>query len=543
MPFPPSLGADPDETSSAFVAPFQAYLAGVLPAGDVPEISGRFTGNVDDSGWPSPGTLGRNADGDLVGAFVTFSGELAATALLSGTLVSRSDFPPASVCSYLGALLGFVGGADAPLPSLPSPGTSPLGVPTQGAAGHPFPPLLGDDPGAMLFGTLFSGTEAYHQSSYFLGVFSELIGQADGEIGAPPLPTPVAWASPTPRPGPIDPIGTYQAYLLSTPEGFLYPLSLPGVFDARDPDAGPLAENQNNDPSGSQAQLDGEISVLIGEIQPPFTTTRRPRLAFGPFINLSGLTYQVELAAFAKFGLDRIQYRLYANDQPAPPFNVIRLADLNTFVTSLVATLKNPAADLLAEAQLTDAFGNVANVSAVLEGIADTQSPTAPSFLFVAQLPAGPWLFVWGEAQDDFAIAYYQLEQVDASGQPIAILATDLRQNYYTADDPNIRGRRYRVIAFDPESNVSTSSPIATATASATSGPRISSVRARQVVGTGTIEVFWTVEPAGTPCTAVVVDARERPLSDTVVTTTGQATLTLFTSIGLGIYRVRVGTA
>lgn len=543
MPFPPSLDADPDETSPAFIAPFQAYLAGTVPAWDLPGITGTFTGLVDDPGGPSPGPLGRSAAGDPVGAFISLSGELLATALVSGTLLSRSDFPPASVGTFLGGLLGFVGGADTPLPAPHAPEAGPIGVPTQGAAGRPYPPPLGEDPGAMPFGALFSGTEAYHQSGYFLGVFGGVIGQAEGEIGSPPLPTPVIVAAPAPRLGPIDPIGTYPAYLRSTPDDPLHPSSLSGIFEVSDPDAGPLTENQNLDPSGSQAQLDGEIIVLVGETQPPFTTTRLPRLAFGPFINLSGLTYQVELAAFAKFGLAQVQFRLYANDQALPPFNTIGLAGLNAFVTSLVATLTSPAADLLAEARLTDAFGNVASVSVVLRGIPDTQGPTPPSFLFIAQLPAGPWLFVWGEAQDDFAISHYRLDQVDASGLPIATLASNLRQNYYTVDAPNLSGQRYRVVAFDPASNVSASSPIATAIASATSGPRITSVLARQVAGTGTIHVSWTVDPAGTPCTAVVVDARERPLSDTVVTTIGQATLTLSSAIGSGIYRVRVGTA
>ncbi|MBO9539692.1 hypothetical protein J7643_03770 [bacterium] len=544
MPFPPTLGADQDSSNSAFVATFQAYLAGESPVGDLPVIFATFAGVLDEADLSLLGALGRNAAGENYGGLVALSGDFGPS-MASGSLAARTDFPPTTTGSFQAGLLGYVGGvggADTTLPTPPIPTQGPTGLPTQGAAGRSYPPVLGIDPGAMLFGALFAGAESFHEASYFLGVFAGFVGQAEGQVGAPPAPTLATTNNPAPRAGTNDSISTFQAYLVATPESYQYPLRQLGAFDVVDPVAGPIATNQNNDPAGSQAQIDGEFTVFVGEIQPPFTTSRLPRLAFGPFLNLSGLTYQIELAAFAKFGLSQIKYRIFANDQSAPPFNVIGLTGLNTYVTNLVATLGHASADLHADGILTDAFGNVATVSVVLNGIPDTSSPTAPPFLYIAQLPEGTWIFVWGASSDNFAIDHYQIDQVDELGNPVGVLA-EVRQNYFTFDGGSIAGNRYRVLAFDPALNVSASSPIATAIASAAAEPRITAVQARQVPGTGTIQVSWVVDPAGTACTAIVVDGRDRPMSNAVVSTTGQASLTLSGAVGSGVYRVRVGTA
>lgn len=461
MPFSLTLGADQDNANSAFVATFQAYLAGSSPSGDGP-VS--FVASLAILGEADLGS--------------------------TGVLSPRTDGPPPTIGTFLGGIVDFVGTLESILPTPPVPNYGPIGAPTIGAQITPFPPVLGFD--------------------------------ADS--------TNAAFVS------------TFQGYLLPQSESYQFLLQLAGVI-VSDPTPAALGSILQNDPGSSYAQLDGQFDVFVGQSLPPFTTIRLPRLAFGPFINLSGLTYQIELDAFAKFGLTQIQYRLYASDQSTPPFNVISLTGLNTYVTNLVSTLGNAAANLHADAILTDSFGNVSTLSVVRFGIPDTQAPTAPPFLYISQLPDGTWLFVWGASSDNFAIDHYQIDQVDSNGNPIGALATGVRQNYYTLTGISVAGNRYRVIAFDPALNVSPSSPIATAVANVAAEPQISNVLAHQVPGSGTVQVSWLVNPTGTPCTAVVVDGLDRPLSDAIVSANGHATLTLSGPITAGIYRVRVGTS
>ena len=423
----------------------------------------------------------------MVASFTGIAGD--SEVAVAGTRLAGAEFP-LTAGSYLAGFLGFVGGPDDVLPDPPIPDYGPIGSSTS-AAGNPFPPVLGTDPDA--------GNSRF--------------------------------------------VATFQGYLASMPEASQFPLRLIGAFDVADPQAGDLVLNQINDPGASYAQLDGQFDVFAGQPQPPFATTRLPRLAFGPFLVLSGLTYQVEVAAFAKFGLTRIQYRIHASDQPAPPYNVIELVGQNGFATNLILTLGSAAADLHADAILTDVFGNVATQTVVLPGVPDTQAPSAPPFLFIAQLPDGTWLFVWGEASDDFVVDHYQIDQMDAGGNLIGTFAGGIRQNYLTTAGQDIAGSRYRVTAFDPAGNVSIASPIATASGSETAGPQIRNVLARQLPGTGTIHVAWEVDPLGTPCIAVVVDAQEQPLSSPIASSNGHATLTLFDATRPGIFRVRVSAA
>ncbi len=461
MPFPPDLGADPDSANSAFLATFEAYLAAQAPLRELAAVVVSF-----------PGITG---DADLLAA---------------GARSAGAEFP-SSASVFLGGFLGFVGGAESALPNPPLPDYGPIGTPTIGAAGNPFPPMLGTDPD--------SGNSRF--------------------------------------------VATFQGYLASGSESWSFPARLDGAFDVPDPLAGTLGLNQHGDPGPSYAQLDGQFDVFAGQPQPPFATTRLPRLAFGPFLNLSGLTYQVEVAAFAKFGLTRIQYRIYSNDQPTPPYNVIELVGQNGFATNLILTLGSAAADLHADAILTDVFGNVATQTVVLPGVPDTQAPSAPPFLFIAQLPDGTWLFVWGESTDDFVVDHYRIDRVDTAGNQTGTFAAGIRQNYLTAAGQDIAGNRYRITAFDPAGNASIASPIATALGSEIAGPQIRNVLARQLPGTGTIHVAWEVDPPSTPCIAVVVDAREQPLSSPIGSSNGHATLTLFDATRPGIFRVRVSAA
>lgn len=541
MPFPPTLGTD--EFNAAFVATFEAYLAGKFPEGDLPPTFAFYYGLAGDADLPSAGTMGPGQLGDWPAFRSTWIGLAGIGDLAAGSLAGKSDLPLGATASFLGGFFGFVGGiggTDTALPLPPVPSYGSIGEPTQGASAPAYPPALGLDPGALAFGSLFSGTESYFEASYFLGVISGFIGQQDTAVGTPPPPSAAITNNPVPRSGTTDPIATFQAYLVASPESYLFPLRLAGALDIVDPVAGPLGKNQNSDPAGSQAQLDGQFGVFVGQVQPPFTTTRLPRLAFGPFLNLEGLTYEIELDAFAKFGLTQIQYRIYANDQPTPPFNVINLAGQASYTTNLILTLDNASATLQADAILTDAFGNVATQSVLLPGIPDTLAPTAPSFLYLAQLPDGTWIFVWGPSTDNFVVDHYQIDQVDANGNPLATLAWGVAQNFYTLVGPNLAGNHYHVTAFDPAGNVSPPSPIAMAVANAAAEPQISNVLAQQIAGTSTIRTSWSVTPLGSPCTAVVVDSQDRPLSPAIVSTNGQATLSLPTPIGVGIYRVKV---
>ncbi len=460
---------------------------------------------------PFPPSIGEDQDGTDSALVATFEAYLAPQAPLrdipavcvswlgvagdsdlpmAGTRGAKAEFPT-TAGAYLGGFLGFVGGVDPALPSPPVPDYGPIGEPTIGATGSAFPPPLGSDPDC--------GNPAFTAS--------------------------------------------FQGYLFPAPEAYLSIPHLAGGFDAPDPAAGALAKNQSNDPDGSQAQLDGQFDVFVGQVQPPFSTTRLPRVAFGPFLNLSGLTYQVELDAFAKFGLTHIQYRIYANDQPTPPYNVVGLAGQNGFATNLILTLDSAAASLRADAILTDTFGNVAAQSVVLPGVPDTQPPTAPPFFFIAQLSDGTWLFVWGESTDNFVVDHYQIDQVDTDGHLAGIFAAGIRHNYFTTADANPAGNRYRVTAFDPAGNVSDSSPIATAVGNVAAAAQIRNVLARQLAGSAAVQAAWDVTPLGTSCIAVVVDAQERPQSIPVVSSNGHATLTLFDSARAGIFRVRVSAS
>lgn len=461
MPFPPDLGADPDSANPAFIATFEAYLAAGSSVQDLPAAVVAF-----------PGLAG---EADLLAA---------------GTRSAGAEFP-STAGAFLAGFLGFVGLAESALPNPPIPDYGPIGTPTIGAAGNPFPPSLGIDPDA--------GNSRF--------------------------------------------VATFQGHLASGGEYWSFAPRLGGAFDVPNPLAGTLGLNQHGDPGPSYAQLDGQFDVFSGQPQPPFATTRLPRLAFGPFLNLSGLTYQVEVAAFAKFGLTRIQYRIHANGQPTPPYNVIELVGQNGYATNLILTLGSAAADLHADAILTDVFGNVATQSVVLPGIPDTRAPSAAPFLFIAQLPDGTWLFVWGESADDFVVDHYRIDQVDTAGIPTGTFAASIRQNYLTTAGQDIAGNRYRVTAFDPAGNASIASPIATALGSETAGPQIRNALARQLPGTGTIHVAWEVDPPGTPCIAVVVDAQEQPLGSPIGSSNGHATLTLFDAARAGIFRVRVSAS
>lgn len=459
---------------------------------------------------PFPPALGADPDSANSAFLATFEAYLAApypggdvpshAVALSG-VPGDADVPaagtrtagaecPATSGTYLGGFLGYAGGADGALPDPPVPDYGPMGYST-GAAGTSFPPALGADPDA----------------------------------GNPAV------------------VGTFQAYLGTRAESWTFLPRLSGGFDVPDPVVGALGKNQVNDPAGAQAPLDGRFGVFVGEAEPPFTTARLPRLAFGPFRNLAGLTYQVELDAFAKFGLTRIQYRIWASGQSPPPYNDLSLAGQNGFSTDLVHTLGNAAADIRAEAIVTDVFGNRASQTAVLPGIPDVESPTAPPFLYIAQMPDGTWLFVWGTSSDDFVVDHYRIDQVDEGGEPVAVFAANIRQNYFTTSGENLAGRRYRVVAFDPVGNTSAASPIATAAGNVVAESRVRNVLARQIPGTATVHVTWDVAPLGTPYVAQIVDARERPLSEPVVSPNGQATLTLLDPTKAGIFRVRVSPA
>ncbi|MBU6427941.1 MAG: hypothetical protein KGR26_02930 [Cyanobacteria bacterium REEB65] len=408
----------------------------------------------------------------------------------AGTLFAGTDFR-ITASEFLGGFLGFVGGVDGSDTALPSPPVPDFGPirPNQGAAGLPFPPALGTD-------------------------------EANSQF-----------------------VGTFEGYLVPLPEAVQTPLASSGQIVV-DLAAGPMGDNQLDDPAGSQAQLDGQFDVFVGQIQPPFTTSRLPRLAFGPFRNLTGLTYQIELDAFAKFGLAQIRYRIYANDQGTPPYNVIDLAGQASYTTSLILTLDSPAATLHAGAVLTDSFGNVATQSVNLLGVPDTVPPTAPPFLYVVELPDGTWLFVWGPATDDFVVDHYQIDQVDSNGDLITNLAANLKANYYLWAGA-AAGNSYRVLAFDLAGNVSPSSPIARAIAAATQATpvEITEVMAEQVPGTASIQVSWVVTPQGTPCTAQIVDGLDRPISLPVTSAAGVATLAVSDAVSAGLYRVKVTAA
>ena len=155
----------------------------------------------------------------------------------------------------------------------------------------------------------------------------------------------------------------------------------------------------------------------------------------------------------------------------------------------------------------------------------------------------GTWLFVWGPSTDDFVVDHYRIDQVDEAGNPTAVFAAGVRQNYFTASGENLAGRRYRVLAFDPAGNTSAASPIAVATGNVVAESRVRNVLARQLPGTSAVHVTWDVAPLGTPCVAQIVDARERALSDLVVSPNGQATLTLLDPTRAGIFRIRVSPA
>ncbi len=491
MPFPPTL--TDDERNLAFIGTFEAYLAsGDSPAlgDDFPTTEASWSGAIADSDlpcsdvWAIHGTDPANPPANFLGAL----GE--ATLPIAGTLLAGTDVK-STAAGFLGGFLGYVGGvdgSDTTLTAPPSPDYGPI-RPNQGAVGAAFPPALGTD----------------ETNSQF--------------------------------------IGTFEGYLVPLPEAMQVQLTSGGEI-LSDLAAGAIGQNQLSDPAGSQAQLDGQFDVFIGEIQPPFTTSRLPRLAFGPFINLSGLTYQIELDAFAKFGLAQIQYRIYANDQGTPPYNVINLAGQASYTTSLILTLDSAAATLHADAILTDSFGNVATQSVSLSGVPDTVPPTAPPFLYVVELPDGTWLFLWGPSTDDFLVDHYQIDQVDSSGDLITNLAVDIRQNFYLWSGA-AAGNSYRVLAFDLAGNVSPSSPITKAIAAATVATpvEITEVMAEQIPGTATILVNWVVAPQGTACTAQIVDGLGRPVSLPVTSATGQAALTVPDAVAAGLYRVKVTAA
>ncbi len=488
MPFPPTLTSD--EANPAFVGTFEAYLAsGNTPAlgDDFPTTEAIWPGTIAESDLPASGAW-TSLGGDLANPPATYAGAVEEAALPApGSLYAGTEFRT-TAGFFLGGFLGYVGGVagtDSPLAAPPSPDYGPI-RPNQGAAVTAYPPTLGTD-------------------------------DANGQL-----------------------VGTFEGYLVPLPEAMLSPLASAGQI-VTDLAAGAIGQNQENDPAGSQAQLDGQFDVFVGELQPPFSTSRLPRLAFGPFLNLAGLTYQIELDAFAKFGLAQIQYRIYANDQASPPYNVINLAGQASYTTSLILTLDSPTATLHADAFLTDSFGNVATQSVALPGVPDTVPPTAPPFLYVVELPDGTWLFVWGPATDDFMVDHYQIDQVDSSGDLITNLAAGLRQNYYLWAGA-AAGNSYRVLAFDLAGNASPSSPIAKAIAAATETTPvdITEVMAEQVPGTATIQVSWVVTPQGTPCTAQIIDGLERPISLPVTSATGQATLTIPDAVSAGLYRVKV---
>lgn len=398
---------------------------------------------------------------------------------------------PATAGAYLGGILGFVGGiggADTVLPAPPLPDYGPI-RPNQGALATAFPPALGTE-------------------------------EANAQF-----------------------VGTFEGYLVALAEAMETLPSFGGQIPA-DLAPGSLGQNQQNDPAGSQAQLDGQFDVFVGEVQPAFSTTRLPRLAFGPFLNLAGLTYQIELDAFAKFGLTQVQYRIYANDQATPPYNVINLGGQTSFTTSLILTLDSPAATLHADAVLTDAFGNVAAQPVSLPGVPDTSPPTAPPFLYVVQTSDGTWLFVWGAATDDFVVDHYQIDQVDQSGNLVATLAGGIKQDYFLSRGA-VAGNYYRVLAFDLAGNISPSSPIVQAIAASVQPVviTISEVMAQQVPGTESISVSWVVTPAGTSCTAVIVDALDHPIGTPVTTAAAQATLTAPAGTSPALFRVKVTAA
>ena len=491
MPFPPTLTAD--EANPQFVGTFEAYLAsGDSPAlgDDFPTTEVSWPGAIAESDLPPSGAWTISGS-DLATPPATYSGALDEFApSTAGTLYAGTDFR-AAAAGFLGGFLGYVGGVDGSDTSLATPSSPDYGPirPNQGAAGAAFPPTLGTD-------------------------------EANSQF-----------------------VGTFEGYLVPLPEAMQSPLASDGQI-VTDLSAGAIGQNQLSDPAGSQAQLDGQFEVFVGEIQPPFTTSRLPRLAFGPFINLSGLTYQIELDAFAKFGLAQIEYRIYANDQATPPFNVINLAEQASYTTSLILTLDSPAATLHADAILADSFQNVATQSVALPGVPDTVPPTAPPFLYVVELPDGTWLFVWGPATDDFLVDHYQIDQVDSSGDLITNLAAGLRQNYYLWAGA-AAGNSYRVLAFDLAGNASPSSPIAKAIATATQATpvEITEVIAEQVPETATIRVSWVVMPQGTPCTAQIVDGLDRPISLPVTSATGAATLTVPDAVSAGLYRIKVTAA
>ncbi len=486
MPFPPTL--TDDERNLAFVGTFEAYLAsGNSPAlgDDFPVTEASRSGAIAESdlpysdAWAIHGTEPANPPANFLGALEE------ATLPIAGTLFAGTDFK-STAAGFLGGFLGYVGGVDGgdtTLAAPPSPDYGPIRL-NQGAATSAFPPALAADERNLQF------------------------------------------------------IGTFEGYLVPQPEAMEVLPTFGGEILV-DPEAGPMGANQQNDPAGSQAQLDGQFDVFVGSPQPPFTTSRLPRLAFGPFLNLSGLTYQIELDAFAKFGLAQIQYRIYANDQPTPPFNVINLGGQASFTTSLILTLDSAAAALHAEAVLSDSFGNIASQSVLLPGVPDTTPPTAPPFLYVLELPDSTWLFVWGQSTDDFVVDHYQIDQVDPSGDLITNLATGIEPNYYIWDGV-AAGNSYRVLAYDLAGNVSPSSPITQAVATVFPDIEITEVIAEQLPGTDTILVAWAVTPSGTPCTAMIVDALEHPIGDPVVSTTGQATLTVPTTVSAGLFRVKV---
>ena len=491
MPFLPTLAAD--EANTAFVGTFEAYLAsGNSPAlgDDFPTTEASWPGAIAESDL-SASDAWAIQDGDPANPPASYTGAVEEAALpIAGTLFAGTDFKVAAA-SFLGGFLGYVGGVDGSDTSLATPSSPDYGPvrTNQGAAGAVFPPTLGTDETNPQF------------------------------------------------------VGTFEGYRVPLPEAMQSPLASDGQI-VTDLSAGAIGQNQLTDPAGSQAQLDGEFDVFVGELQPPFTTSRLPRLAFGPFINLSGLTYQIELDAFAKFGLSQIQYRIYANDQATPPFNVINLAGQASYTTSLILTLDSPAATLHADAILADSFGNVATQSVALRGVPDTSPPTAPPFLYVVELSDGTWLFVWGPSTDDFLVDHYQIDQVDSSGDLITNLAANLKANYYLWPGA-AAGNSYRVLAFDLAGNVSPSSPIAKAIAVATEATpvEITEVMAEQVPDTASIQVSWVVTPQGTACTAQIVDGLDRPISLPVTSATGTATLTIPEAVSAGLYRVRVTAA
>ena len=197
MPFPPVLGADPDSANSAFVATFEAFLAARDPGSETPAIVTAWSGVAGDADVPA-----------------------------AGTRSAGSEFP-ATAGLYLGGFLWFAGGSDGALQTPPVPGHGPIGSPTTGAAGTPFPPIFGADPDT----------------------------------------------------GNLAVVGTFQAYLGARAEAWVYLPRLSGGFDVPDPVAAALGKNQVNDPTGSQAELDGQFGVFVGEAD---LVVGRHRLPAGP---------------------------------------------------------------------------------------------------------------------------------------------------------------------------------------------------------------------------------------------------------------------